>query len=124
MYWTSLGLVYVIAVVCMSLAPESPTDVLHFPGFDKVLHFSVYTFMMLWFGQIYHERPVPFLIASALVMLGILLEVLQGLGGYRMFDYTDIAANTIGVASGFCIARTRFGGLLHAFEIFLARSGY
>ncbi len=121
-YWTVLGLVYVAVVVYMSLAPAPPTDVLPFPQVDKAVHFSAYAFLMLWFGQIYHERPVALFIASGLVMLGILLEFLQGQSGYRTFEYTDITANTIGVASGFCIARTRFGGLLHAFEMFLVRS--
>lgn len=122
-YWTILGLVYVAVVVYMSLVPAPPTDVLPFPQADKAVHFSAYAFLMLWFGQIYHERPLAFLIAAGLVMLGILLEIIQGLGGYRTFDCTDIAANIIGVASGFCISCTRFGNLLHALEMFLARSG-
>jgi len=121
-YWIVLGLVYGVVVIYMSLAPAPSTDVLPFPQVDKAVHFSVYAFLMLWFGQIYHERPVMLLIASGLVMMGILLEVLQGLGGYRTFEYADIAANAIGVASGFCVARTRFGGLLRAFEILMVRS--
>jgi len=121
-HWTVLGLVYVAAVVYLSLAPAPPHDVLPYLQVDKSAHFSAYTFLMLWFGQIYHERPVALLIASGLVMLGIFLEVLQGLSGYRTFEYTDMAANTLGVASGFWIARTKFGGLLHALEVFLVRS--
>jgi VanZ family protein len=123
-HWTVLGLVYVALVVYMSLVPAPPTDVLPFPQADKAVHFSAYAFLMLWFGQIYHERSVALLVASGLVMLGILLEIFQGLSGYRTFEYPDIAANTVGVASGFCIARTRFGGLLRAFEMLFARSGH
>ncbi len=122
-YWTLLGVVYVVAVIYMSLAPTPSSDVLSFPQMDKIMHFSVYTFLMLWFGQIYHERPVAFLIASGLVLLGILLEIIQGLSGYRTFEYVDMTANTLGVVFGFSIARTRFGGLLHAFEMILAGPG-
>jgi len=122
-YWTLLGVVYVIAVIYMSLAPVPSSAVLPFPQSDKVVHFSVYTFLMLWFGQIYHERPAAFLIASGLVLLGILLEILQGLSGYRTFEYADITANTLGVVFGFSVARTRFGGLLYAFEMILGRPG-
>jgi VanZ family protein len=120
-YWTVLGLVYVAVVVYLSLAPAPPPDVLPYPQVDKAVHFLAYAFLMLWFGQIYHQRSAALLIASGLVMLGILLETLQGLSGYRTFEYTDMAANTLGVVSGFCVARTRLGNLLGAFEMRLTR---
>ena len=122
LYWTLIGVVYVAAVAYMSLVPDPPSDVLPFPESDKVVHLSVYAFLMLWFGQIYHERPVALLIASGLVALGILLEILQGVSGCRTFGYMDITANTLGVIFGFSIARTRFGGLLYGLEMFLVRS--
>jgi len=121
-HWTLMGVVYVVAVVYLSLVPDPSPDVLSFPESDKVMHFSAYAFLMLWFGQIYHERPVVFLIASGLVALGILLEILQGVSGCRTFGYMDITANTLGVIFGFSIARTRFGGVLYGLETFLARS--
>lgn len=84
-YWTLIGVVYVAAVVYLSLVPDLPSNALSFPESDKVVHLSAYAFLMLWFGQIYHERAVALLIASGLVALGIFLEILQGVSGHRTF---------------------------------------
>ena len=120
-WWTILGVLLVAIVVYMSLAPLSPSKIFAFPESDKIMHFSAYAAMMLWFGQIYPKRPASLFIASGLIILGVLLEILQGLSGYRTFEYMDITANALGVIIGFVIAQTRLGRLFCTFEMFLAR---
>jgi hypothetical protein len=44
--------------------------------------------------------------------MGISLEFLQGLSGYRTFEYSDILANTTGVLFGWLLAKTRMANCL------------
>ena len=43
--------------------------------------------------------------------MGVCLEILQGMGQYRYFEYADMAANTTGVVIGYVLGLTslRFG---------------
>ncbi len=61
----------------------------------------------MWFAQIYTKNRVRWAIALAFVALGIALEYVQRLGGYRMFEYADIGANTAGVLCALLLAQTR-----------------
>jgi len=115
-WWITLGILLVCIVIYMSLAPLSFSGIIYFPQSDKVAHFAAYTVMMFWFSQIYPKRPASLLIASGIIMLGILLEFIQGASGYRTFEYLDMAANTLGVISGYCLAQTRLGCLFYAIE--------
>ena len=121
-WWTFLGVLLVALVVYLSLASLSPSKVLAFPESDKIMHFSAYTAMMFWFGQIYRKRPALLFVALGLITLGVLLEILQGLSGYRTFEYLDMAANTLGVIFGLFITQTRLGCLFQSFEVLLVRS--
>jgi VanZ family protein len=114
--WTVLGLFLVGTVVFMSLAPLSPSTPLVFPGSDKVLHLAAYAAMMFWFGQIYLKISLSLFVAAGLILLGVLLEILQGGTGYRTFEYTDMAANALGVLLGLTLSRTRLGNLLWVCE--------
>ena len=122
-WWTLLGVVLVAFVVYLSLAPLSASKLLAFPESDKILHLSVYATMMLWFGQIARKGSYPLLVASGLIVLGVLLEFLQGLTGYRTFEYLDMAANTLGVILGLLIVQTRLGRVFYTFEMLLSPSG-
>ncbi len=114
--WTLLGLLLVGTVVYVSLAPFSPSRCLAFPESDKAVHFAAYAAMMFWFAQVFPLKPISFLIASGLILLGILLEILQGRSGYRTFEYADMAANALGVRLGLLMSRTKIGGLFYVCE--------
>lgn len=118
-WWTSFGFLLIAIVVYASLAPISPSKLLAFPESDKIMHFLAYAGMMFWFGQIYPKGRASLFISSGFIILGALLEVLQGLSGYRTFEYLDMSANALGVISGFIISRTRLGRLFCAFETLL-----
>ena len=49
-------------------------------------------------------------------MMGIVLEFIQGLTGYRSLEYTDMTANTIGVLLGWLLAKTRLSNALSRIE--------
>lgn len=100
--WRLLGWFLVLGIIYLSLTP-SPLDLkLGLPAQDKLGHFLAYALLAWWFGQIYPSRLQGFW-AVFLVFLGISLEIMQDLLGYRHFEYLDMLANTLGVASGYLL---------------------
>ncbi|QKT03164.1 VanZ family protein [Ectothiorhodospiraceae bacterium 2226] len=113
--WLALGWLFVLLVIYLSLTPSPPPS----PGVpqgDKLGHFLVYAGLTGWFLQIYAAREAHLWIAGGFIALGILLEVLQGLGGVRYFEWWDMVANTSGVLVALALADTRFGTLLLRLE--------
>lgn len=102
-FWLGIGIVLLIMVVVLSLIPSSPT--VHTPGADKVSHLLAYGTLMFWFKQLYEER---FFLAVAFVSLGIVLEFLQGLTGYRSVEVYDAVANAVGVLCGGVLAELKY----------------
>lgn len=107
-YWLELGWLCVAAVVYLSLTPFSP-DPAHVDNADKLEHALAYGFLMLWFCQDYRRLGQRMLLAALLVGLGVGMEFLQGLTGYRSFEYGDMLANSAGVLLGWAGAYTVLG---------------
>lgn len=92
------GWLYAAAIVFLSLTP-SPPD----PGFehgDKVGHLLAYALLMFWFCVLYRYRYTRLAYGIGWVFLGVALEFAQGATGYRNFELSDMAANTLGVLAG------------------------
>ncbi len=106
--WLLFGLAWVIAVFYVSLMPDPPEPV-HFWGADKFEHALTYSLLMLWFCQVFRQRPACLLLAAILILMGCLIEFLQLRTGYRFFEYADILANSAGVMVGWAWARTGLG---------------
>lgn len=97
-----LGWAMVAAVVAVTLMPPPP-------GFelgekDKLAHLLAYGVMMLWFCQLYPRRQTRILYAVGLVAMGVGLEHIQGMLGYRTYDVADMYANSLGVILGWSVA--------------------
>jgi len=58
---------------------------------------------MFLFCQIHVQGKTRAAYALAFVAMGIALEFLQGMTGYRSFDAMDMIANTVGVAIGWLV---------------------
>ena len=100
-------------LIQQSLTP-SPAVEMELPGGDKLLHFSAYATLMLWFGFIYLQGKSYLQIGAGLTLIGITMEILQGITGYRSFECADIICNFLGVVAGWVLARTRLGmALIH-----------
>jgi len=93
----------VAGVIVLSLIP---VEVELGEDSDKVAHFLAYGSLSLWFGMIFAGGGRQLGIAVAFVALGVALEFLQGLTGYRTFSIADMVANTIGAALGWGLAQT------------------
>jgi VanZ family protein len=113
--WLAIGFLLITLVVVASLIPNPP-HVAQFRGNDKLGHFAAYIAMTFWFGQIYTRTRVRWTIALAFVILGISLEYLQRMSGYRTFEYADMGANAAGVLSALLLAQTPLSRCLAVVE--------
>lgn len=110
-----LGWLWAIAIFYLSLTPYPPQPV-SFEFSDKFEHALAYAFLMLWFCQIYQVPKGRVIVAAMLIAMGIGIEYLQRMTGYRFFEYADMLANSTGVLLGWIAGRTRLGDMLLALE--------
>ncbi len=110
-----LGCLGIGTVFYLSLTPHPP-EPLSFNGADKLEHALAYGSLSLWFCQIYSGK-VRFRVLLSLVAMGVAIEYLQRMTGYRQFEYADMLANATGVMIGWGLAQTRLGNVLRMLEI-------
>jgi len=106
--WLALGWLWVAGVCVLSLIPHPPQP-LDFAGIDKLWHAMAYAWLMLWFSQVRVERPARISLFLGLSMMGVGIEFLQGISGYRYFEVADMLANAGGVLIGWGLAHTSMG---------------
>jgi hypothetical protein len=103
-----LAWLLVAAVVWLSLS----TTIIQLPGDTggRYTHVAAYAILMILFGYAYRGALAVVLVAAALLAVGVGVEYLQGLSGYRNFDRGDIVADAVGIGMGWllglCITRT------------------
>jgi VanZ family protein len=104
--WLAMGYSLVALIVFLSLTSNPVDTGLDFPLQDKLFHALAYFSLMFWFAQIYHERVKRNVLAVMFILLGVLLEYLQGFNPVRYYEFADMMANTAGVVSGLLLALT------------------
>ena len=109
--WLSLGYALVAFIIFISLMP-SPPAFSGFPGIDTLEHLLAYTIIMLWFGFIYLPGSAYRNLGLSLIMVGLILEIIQGESGYRTLEYFDMLANTLGVLFGRLLSKTSLSSVL------------
>ena len=116
--WLVIGAGLVALVAYLSLTPK-PLDV---PSFFELKsgHVVAYGTLMLWFAQIFRSTQGRIGVGLSLVALGVLLEYVQGVTGYRTFSYSDMRDNALGVIAGLVLAYAGLGGLLGRLDGWLA----
>lgn len=113
--WLGFGWLWVVLVCYLSLMPHPPQPI-SFSGADKLEHLLAYAGLMLWFCQVYVVRAARTRMLVGLVAMGVCIEFLQGMSGYRYFEYADMLANTSGVLIGLGLAHTRMGRVISVLE--------
>ena len=114
--WLVLGWMLVLLVVYLSLTPAPIALEIH-QG-DKFSHALAYLVLMSWFANLY-ETPVERIsLTAGFIAMGITLEFVQGLVGYRSFEVADMGAGAAGVASGWLLAPPRAPNYLGLAERF------
>ena len=120
--WLLLGWLYVLLLLYGSLirVPDINTYLDHT---DKLIHFLLYFILAGWFIQLYSRHSQRMVILGGAIVLGIVIEFLQGLTGYRSFDLLDALANSIGAISAFLLANTSMALLLKRFDKWVYQQG-
>ena len=120
-WWLAVGWLLIAATIYLSLTAKPPVE-LAFDYGDKWGHFLVYGVLMGWFVQLYQSRTMLTSYALFLVLLGVVLEFLQGYSG-RYFEVADMVANTLGVLFGLLLLFTPLRTLLQRLEERLPSGG-
>ena len=109
--WLILGWGMVFLVAVLSLIPSPQVLGPMLPS-DIVIHLLAYSSLMLWFGCIYSTGRRYLVLGLALILIGIVLEFLQGMTSYRSFEYKDMLVDVFGVLLGWLLSMTRISSLL------------
>ena len=103
--WLAAGFVMVLVVMLLSLMPAPLGPI----GSDKIGHLTAYGVLALWFAGIYRPDRYGWVLLG-LFGLGVVIEILQGLGGHRQPEIADAAANLLGIVIGLGIGRLAMAG--------------
>ena len=109
--WLILGWGMVFLVAVLSLIPSPQVLGPMLPS-DIVIHLLAYSSLMLWFGCIYSTGRRYLVLGLGLILIGIVLEFLQGMTSYRSFEYKDMLVDVFGVLLGWLLSMTRISSLL------------
>ncbi len=94
--WLGIGLTLVLSLMPSVLdTSDSHTD--------KFVHLAGYAALMFWWAQIVTRQRWK--LAVAVILLGVVIEGLQGLTPNRQPDLLDVLANSGGVLLGWLFAR-------------------
>ena len=110
-FWLILGWGMVFLVAVLSLIPSPQVLGPMLPS-DIVIHLLAYSSLMLWFGCIYSTGRRYLLLGLELILIGIVLEFLQGMTSYRSFEYKDMLVDVFGVLLGWLLSMTRISSFL------------
>lgn len=105
--WLLLGWLMIAFVVYLSLTPKAPPPFLRFASADKLGHLLAYAILMGWFCQLFWQSNQRVMLGVAFAAMGIALEFIQAMTGYRYFAYSDMIANVLGVGIGRALMATR-----------------
>lgn len=99
------------AVALVSLLPVPP-ETLDAAGGDKLWHLLGYATLAAWFGQLHHGAPARRRLFAGLVLMGVGLEVIQGLVPWRSAEGWDAMTDAAGVALGLLLTTGPGGRVL------------
>jgi len=88
---------------------------------DKLEHVFSYALLAWYAGALFATRGTRIAATLGLIVLGIVLEWLQGQTSYRLTDPYDALANAIGVVFGMALAFTALGDGLQRLDAWLSR---
>lgn len=112
--WVSFGVLLACSVMVLSLVNLAPIEGVLLQ--DKLMHVLAYGLLMGWFAQIYRRLGARLILALVLIAMGVGVEYMQGMVGYRQFDRVDMAANTSGVLLAWLLSYSFLGRVLEGVE--------
>ena len=112
--WLLIGWVLIAVVWYLSLTPKPPE--MGIKLWDKLNHFIAYSALMGWFGQLYSQKVQRIFWAVFFITMGISIEIFQGMGEHRFFEYKDMLANILGVMAAILVLSFKGDHVLSWFE--------
>ena len=100
--WFALGYAMLALVAYVSLIPVT-IDV---ADSDKLLHLVTYFLLSAFFTTLVQNARRLWRVVPGLILFGVLIEILQGLTGYRYLEIMDMLANSLGVLVGVLVRLT------------------
>ena len=125
-WWRVLSVLILVLVLIVAMSrafwffEDLGKALSRFQNADKWLHGFTFVVLSVWFSGIVEKRRY-WLIAIGLILFGLLVEFCQLQVSYRMADWLDIVANTLGIIVGLTIAVAGLGGWGPRFEDWLSR---
>lgn len=116
-----MGWAWIALVWYLSLTARPPLPDMQIIYADKLGHLLAYGWLMGWFANLYHARHARVVFAVVFVLMGIVLEFLQGMGSARMFEYADMLANSLGVLLAYVLTLGSLRFVLFKLESVLIR---
>ena len=113
-FWLAIAWFGVAFLIYLSLAQLDV--VVNVANGDKYGHVAAYAVLTYWFMQLYEDTRSRLFIVSGLFALGVVLEILQFVTGYRSMDAVDAAADALGIALGWLAAPPRTANVLERIE--------
>ena len=113
--WLSIGWALIALIWYLSLTPDPMPD-MGMDNSDKLGHFLAYGVLMGWFAQIYINARLRIVLVIVFIMMGVLIEYVQGMTDYRSFQYADMLADGLGVMLAFVITQGPLSHMLKKFE--------
>ena len=111
--WVAIAWLGVACAITLSLWPGGAPLPIHV--WDKIEHCVGYFMLTLWFTGLYPRERYPRLAVGCL-LLGITIELLQGLTPTRTMELGDLAANGVGIALAMACAVLGAGGWAQGIE--------
>ena len=93
--WRGLFWLALVSVVVLSLAPLTGSQL--FSWEDKLKHAIAYGGLFFLSIEGFGRKAPYYAQAALLIMVGVIVEFLQSLTGYRLLDVWDMLANATGV---------------------------
>jgi len=112
--WLILGALLIALIWYLSLTADPPDTGID--NGDKIGHFLAYGLLMGWFAQIYIQLKPRLWLMLGFILMGVLLEILQGMTAVRTYSYADMVANTTGVFIGLLLSQGPMARLLEHVE--------
>ena len=117
--WRLTGWLMIAGVIVGSLMPGHTLP--RMIASDKLLHAGMYFLLMIWFAGLYRRSRHAW-IALGLTMLGLGLDLAQGLTTTRTFDPSDIAANVGGILAALVLSYRLLEGWCQRMERWIVPS--
>jgi VanZ family protein len=100
--WLAIAWFGIALLLYLSLTPQPP-NIQREHG-DKLGHMLAYGVLTYFWAQVLTATRQRLALALSFIVLGVILEFIQGSTGWRTFDYYDMLANTAGVVTGAMLA--------------------